>query len=74
MAVHARDENKTFSSTCKGQEQDVQQYTHPVQVGLRVLWEVKVDDNIDSLNVNSTGEKICNTRTLVKGERYRKLA
>lgn len=32
---------------------------YPVQIGLGVLGEVKVDDNIDSLNVNTPSEEIC---------------
>lgn len=35
---------------------------HPVQICLRVLGEVKVDHNIDSLDVNPTSEEICTSR------------
>jgi hypothetical protein len=30
----------------------------PMQISLGVLWEIKVDDNIDSLNVDTTSEEI----------------
>jgi len=30
--------------------------TDSVKIGLRVLGEIKVDDDIDSLNVDTTGE------------------
>lgn len=32
--------------------------TDSVQVGLRILREVKVDDNVDGLDVDTTGEKV----------------
>ena len=32
--------------------------TNTMEVGFRVLWEIKVDDYIDSLNVDTTGKKI----------------
>jgi len=32
--------------------------TNSVKVGLRVLGEIKVDDDIDSLNVDTSGEQI----------------
>jgi hypothetical protein len=32
--------------------------TNSVKIGLRVLGEIKVDDDIDSLNVNTTCEQI----------------
>lgn len=32
--------------------------TNSVQVGLGILGEVKVDDNVDSLNIDTTGEQI----------------
>ena len=32
---------------------------YPVQIGLRVLGEVKVDHNIDSLDINAASEQIC---------------
>ena len=31
---------------------------YPVQVGLGSLWEVKVDDHIDRLNVNASRQQI----------------
>jgi hypothetical protein len=32
---------------------------HAVQVGLRVFGEVKVDDHVDGLDVDSPGEEVC---------------
>lgn len=32
--------------------------TNSVKIGLRILGEIKVDDDIDSLNVDTTGEQI----------------
>jgi hypothetical protein len=29
-----------------------------MEVGLRVLWEIKVDNNINSLDINATGEEV----------------
>ena len=29
-----------------------------MEVGLRILWEIEIDDYIDSLNVDTTGKKI----------------
>lgn len=32
--------------------------TDPMQICLGVLWEVEVDDNVDGLDINTTGEQI----------------
>ena len=32
--------------------------TNSVKIGLRILGEIKIDDDIDSLNVDTTGEQI----------------
>ena len=29
-----------------------------MEVGLRILWEIEVDDYVDSLNVDTAGKKI----------------
>ena len=42
--------------------QSVQPY--PVQIGLRILWEVEVDHNINSLDINAASEQICKKHTL----------
>lgn len=40
------------------------QVTYPVQVCLRILGKVKVDDHINSLNVNATGEEVCRQQSI----------
>ena len=37
--------------------------THPVQVGLRVLREIEVDDNVDRLDINPACEQVCKFRS-----------
>lgn len=32
---------------------------HPVQIGLCILGEVEVDDNVDGLDVDTPGEEVC---------------
>lgn len=32
--------------------------TNAMEVGFGILWKVKVDDNIDSLDINTTSKKI----------------
>lgn len=32
---------------------------YSVEVGLGILWEIKIDHNIDCLNINSSGKQIC---------------
>ena len=32
--------------------------TNTMEVGLRILWKIEVDDYVDSLNVDTTGKKI----------------
>ena len=34
------------------------QHTHPVEVGVRVLWHVIVEDNVDPLNVDPPAKEI----------------
>lgn len=36
-----------------------------MQVRLRVLGEVEVDDNVDSLDVDTSGEEICSKHNFV---------
>lgn len=38
--------------------------SHAVKVSLAVLWKVKIDHHIDTLNVDATGEEICKTITM----------
>ena len=32
--------------------------TDAMEVGLRVLWKIEIDNNVDSLNIDTTGEQI----------------
>lgn len=32
--------------------------SHPVQIGVRIFWHVVVEDDIDSLNVHPSAEKV----------------
>ena len=34
------------------------QHTHPVEVGVRVLWHIIVEDNVDPLNVDPPAKEI----------------
>ena len=34
------------------------QHTHPVEVSVRVLWHVVVEDNVDPLNVDSPAKEV----------------
>lgn len=47
-------------------EQMVTWSTNAVQICLRISGEVKVDDYIDSLDVNSSCEKICERKDPIK--------
>ena len=58
-------------SSCVQQDKDLQTMkavvvydTYPVQVSLRIFGKVKVDDHVDSLNVNSTGEEVCSQHSV----------
>lgn len=35
---------------------------HPVKICLRVLREVEIDDDVDSLDVDASSEQICGNR------------
>jgi hypothetical protein len=43
-----------------------------MQIGFGILWEIKVDDNIDGLDVNTSGQEIFEMRGLgmILGTRY----
>lgn len=46
--------------TLKKQHNIPQHCAHtPVQVGLRVLWEVEVDNNVHGLDVDTSSEEVC---------------
>jgi hypothetical protein len=40
--------------------------SHPVQVGFRSAREVKVDDDIDCLNVDTTSKEICQSAEILR--------
>lgn len=43
---------------CHSQMSEATRSTNTVEVGLRILWEIKIDDYVDSLNVYTAGKKI----------------
>ena len=38
--------------------------SYPVQICLRILWKIKIDDNINSLNIDSPCKQICKDRQI----------